>query len=416
MNYVGIDIAKNFHVVTIIDENEVKVFKKAFRVENDSDGYSNFITKLNTIANDKDNFLIGIEATGIYGENFLEFLKAQGYNVKLLNPFQTSRYREQTTMKKVKNDNIDSLMIALFLKDGKYSSGYVTDDEYQSLRTLYRNRTTIQNDMKDIKKRILTNLAVTFPELEYIMNPFTNIGLALLDKYPTAHHYKHSSVDRIVKVFRHIKGNNFNNEKAIQILDASKNSVYSGKAKDARAIAIRSSIRLLQMYLTEIDILEQEIFILLEKQNISTKEFEENMKADEKTTTLIDNLKSIPGVAEKTIAAIISECGDLTRFPTTAKFIGYLGLFPTENSSGNSKHIGHLSKRGSSIAKHALYMSSVSCMLHNSQLKQLYDTKKSQGKSKKEALIAVSRKLATIIYAIFKYNTPYNPDRVFSKS
>jgi hypothetical protein len=30
MNYVGIDIAKNFHVVTIIDENETKIFKKAF--------------------------------------------------------------------------------------------------------------------------------------------------------------------------------------------------------------------------------------------------------------------------------------------------------------------------------------------------------------------------------------------------
>ena len=416
MKYVGIDIAKSFHVVSVIDETESMLFKKPFKVINDLDGYCKLIDKLNTISSNVKDFIIGLEATGIYGENLLEFLLSKGYNVKLLNPFQTSRYREQITMKKVKNDNIDSKIIALLLKDGKFSSGYVTDDEYQSLRTLYRNRTTIQNDMKDVKKRILTNLAVTFPELEYIMNPFTNIGLALLDKYPTAHHYKHSSIDRIVKVFRHIKGNNFNNEKAIQILNASKQSVYSGKAKDARAIAIRSSIRLLKMYLEEIDILEQEIFILLEKQNISTKEFEENMKADEKTTTLIDNLKSIPGVAEKTIAAIISECGDLTRFPTTAKFIGYLGLFPTENSSGNSKHIGHLSKRGSSIAKHALYMSSISCMLHNSQLKQLYDTKKSQGKSKKEALIAVSRKLATIIYAIFKYNTPYNPNRVFSKS
>ncbi len=416
MNYVGIDIAKNFHIVTIIDENEVKVFKKAFRVENDIAGYTGFIEKLETISVDKTNFIIGIEATGIYGENLLEFLKLKAYNVKLLNPFQTSRYREQTTMKKVKNDNIDSLMIALFLKDGKYSEGYVTDDEYQSLRTLYRNRTTIQNDMKDLKKRILTNLAVTFPEFEYIINPFTNIGLALLDKYPTAEHYKHSSVDRIVKVFRHIKGNNFNNEKAKQILEASNKSVYSGKAKDARAIAIKSSIRLLQMYLQEIEILEQEIFSLLEKQNISSEKFEEDMKADSKTTTLIQNLKSIPGVAEKTIAAIISECGDLTRFPNTAKFIGYLGLFPTENSSGNSKVIGHLSKRGSSIAKHALYMSSISCILHNPQLKQLYDTKKSQGKSSKESYIAVSRKLATIIYAIFKYNTPYNPNRVFSKS
>ena len=416
MYYVGIDIAKNFHIVTIIDQDENKVFKKAFRVENDIAGYTGFIEKLETISIDKTNFIIGIEATGIYGENLLEFLKLKAYNVKLLNPFQTSRYREQTTMKKVKNDNIDSLMIALFLKDGKYSEGYVTNDEYQSLRTLYRNRTTIQNDMKDLKKRILTNLAVTFPEFEYIINPFTNVGLALLDKYPTAEHYKHSSVDRIVKVFRHIKGNNFKAEKAKQILEASNQSIYSGKAKDARAIAIKSSIRLLQIYLQEIEILEQEIFSLLEKQNISTEKFEEDMKADNKTTTLIQNLKSIPGVAEKTIAAIISECGDLTRFPNTAKFIGYLGLFPTENSSGNSKVIGHLSKRGSSISKHALYMSSISCILHNPQLKQLYDTKKSQGKSSKESYIAVSRKLATIIYAIFKYNTPYNPNRVFAKS
>jgi len=61
-------------------------------------------------------------------------------------------------------------------------------------------------------------------------------------------------------------------------------------------------------------------------------------------------------------------------------------------------------------------LSSISCVLHNPQLKQLYDTKKSQGKSAKESYIAVSRKLATIIYDIFKYNTPYNPNRVFSKS
>ena len=113
---------------------------------------------------------------------------------------------------------------------------------------------------------------------------------------------------------------------------------------------------------------------------------------------------------------MISELGDLTRFPTIPKLIGYIGLFPTENSSGNSKHIGHLSKRGSPLVKHALYMSAVSCLIHNTQLKQLYDTKRSQGKSKKEALIAVSRKIATIIYSIFKYNVPYDPNRVFAKS
>lgn len=409
MYYVGIDIAKSFHVVTIIDENEVKVTQKPIRVTNCIDGFSKFITKLETISSNRNDFIIGLEATGIYGENLWEFLNSHGFNVKLLNPFQTTRYREQHTMKKVKNDNIDSWIIALFLKDGKYSSGYVTDDEYQSLRTLYRNRASIQSDMKEVKKRILTQVTVTFPELENFIDIFSITGLALLDKYPTAHHYKHSSVDRILKIFRHIQGNSFNNQKAIEVLELAKNSIYSGKAKDARAIAIKSSIRLLKIYQEELSILEEEILALLEKNGIKEEK-------DVPTNSLIENLKTIPGVSSKTIAAVISECGDLSRFKTPIKFIGYLGLFPTENSSGNSKSTGHLSKRGSSLAKHALYMASVSCLLHNKELKQYYDTKKSQGKSKQEGIIAVARKLATIIYSIFRYNTPYDPSRVFSKS
>jgi len=415
MYYVGIDIAKSFHVGSIIDEDEKKVINKPFKINNTSEGFEKLLTILKSISLDVKAFTIGIEATGIYGENLLEFLTSKGYSVKLLNPFQTSRYREQITLKKVKNDEIDSLVIALLLKDGKFSSGYITDDEYQSLRTLYRNRTSIQADMKDVKKRIFTQITVTFPEFEGFINPFSISGLALLDKYPTAHHYKHSSVDRIMKLFRHIQGNNFNETKALTLLNLSKNSIYSGKAKDARAIAIRSSIRLLRIYLKELELLESEILSLLDSPHSMTivDEVEQEIK---KADSLIANLKTIPGVSSKTIAALISECGDITRFPTIPKFIGYLGLFPTENSSGNSKNIGHLSKRGSSVAKHALYMSAVSSLIHNTQLKQLYDTKRSQGKSKKEALIAVSRKIAVIIYSIVKYNVPYNPDRVFAKS
>lgn len=410
MFYVGIDIAKFFNVVSIINENEEMVIKKPFTVDSSLDAYKKFISKLEKISKEKSDFLIGLEATGIYGENFLSCLADYGYNVKLLNPFQTKRYREHLTMKKVKNDNIDSFIIALLLKEGKFSSGYITDDEYQGLRTLYRNRDGLQNDIKKLKKRILTHLSVTFLEFESLVNPFSVSGLALLEKYPTAKHYQHSSVDRILKLFRHIKGNNFNKDKAKKLLDLANNSIYSGKASDERAIAIRSSIRLLRVYQSELALLEDEIFSFLKNKDLSI-----GKPADtDNTNTLIENIKTIPGVADKTIAAILSECGDISRFPTVAKFIGFLGLFPTEEQSGNSKRVGNLSKRGSSIAKHALYLSAVSCVKHNNQLKQLYDTKRSQGKSTKEALVAVSRKLATIIYAIFKHNVPYDPARVFT--
>ena len=58
-------------------------------------------------------------------------------------------------------------------------------------------------------------------------------------------------------------------------------------------------------------------------------------------------------------------------------------------------------------------MAAVSSVRHNIEMLKLFRDKVSRGKSKKEALIIIAKKLATIIYSIFKYNIPYNPNRVF---
>ena len=75
--------------------------------------------------------------------------------------------------------------------------------------------------------------------------------------------------------------------------------------------------------------------------------------------------------------------------------------------------VRRLAKRGIPIAKHALYMAAVSSVIHNEQLRKIFRDKVSSGKSKKEALIIISKKLAAIIYSVFKYNKPYEPSRVF---
>jgi len=93
--------------------------------------------------------------------------------------------------------------------------------------------------------------------------------------------------------------------------------------------------------------------------------------------------------------------------------IGYLGLYPTLEQSGNKTVYGHIAKRGAKLAKKALYQAAVASVRHNAQLNKLFHDKISQGRAKKEALIIVARKLAHIILAIYKNNVPYNPNRVF---
>jgi len=413
MYYVGIDISKQFHIACILDETN-KCLVKNFRIESEISEYSQLNSLLINIDQDSSQFLIGMEATGTLFENLYIFLQKQGYNVVLLNPYQTNRFREMDTMKYVKNDNIDSQMIAALLKSGRYSEGYVSEDLYQAIKSLYRHKATLMQEMKNAKRQVSTTLVVVFPEFEQIIkDPFSVYGMALLEKYPTAKHYKGASGERILKLFRNIKGNNFNLQKANDLLDLAKLSIYQGNAQEERAYVIHSNLRRIRFLKEEIKACESQMFALLNDVNkaINTSQKDEVYIAD-----LVDNLRSIDGVSDKTIFAILSECGDISRFHSGQAFIGFLGLYPTLYQSGNSTKYGKLAKRGAKLAKLALYQAAVACVRHNDELKKIYFDKKSGGRAPKECVIIVARKLAMIIYSIYKNNTPYNPARVFNTS
>jgi len=413
MKYVGIDIAKKFHIACVLDEDNSFITRN-YRIESELTDFDLFYQLLETIDKDKNQFLIGMEATGLLFENLYLFLKRLGYNVVLLNPYQTTKFREMDTMKYVKNDNIDSQMIAALLKSGRYAKGFVSEDIYQAIKSLYRHKATLMQEMKNAKRQVSTSLAVVFPEFERIIkDPFSVSGMALLEKYPTAKHYKGASPQRILKVFRNIKGNNFNLQKAGELYDFAMTTIYQGNAKDERAYVILSNLRRIRFLKEEIEQCESQMFTLLNESeqavSISISNEEEVYIAD-----LVDNLRSIDGVSDKTIFAVLSECGDIARFKSGQAFIGFLGLYPTLHQSGNTTKYGRLAKRGAKLAKMAIYQAAVACVRHNDELKKVYLDKKSSGRAPKECVVVVARKLAMIIYSIYKNNTPYNPARVFN--
>ncbi len=413
MYYVGIDIAKKFHIASVLDDNN-NIIKKNYKIESELSDFTLFTSMLSSIDQDKQNFIIGMEATGLLFENLYLSLKTQGFNVVLLNPYQTNRFREMDTMKYVKNDNIDSQMIAALLKSGRYSKAYVSEELYQSIKSLYRHKATLMEEMKKAKRQVSTTLAIVFPEFEQIIkDPFSVSGMALLEKYPTAKHYKHASGERILKVFRNIKGNNFNIQKANKLLGLAITSIYQGNAKEERAYVILSNLRRIKFLKEEILQCEFQMTQLLDDTN---KKIDKSFSKDDEVyiSQLVDNLRTIDGVSDKTIFAILSECGDINRFKDAKAFIGFLGLYPTLYQSGNSTKYGKLAKRGARLAKMAIYQASIAAIRHNDELKKLYLDKKSSGRAAKECVIVVARKLAKIIYAIYKYNTPYDPIRVFS--
>lgn len=406
MYYVGIDIAKRSHVACVMGEDN-SLIVKPFEFLSTQSGFKKLLAHLQSLSCDLSDVIIGMEATGLLFENLYRYLKEMAYRVVLLNPYQTSKFREMDTMKRVKNDNIDSVMIAALIKSGRFSEGYVSDEQLQSLRELYRHKASLDDQLKAIKRQTGTLLAVVFPELEQIVSdPFNVTGMTLLEKYPTAKHYDYASTDRILKTFRGIKGNNFNETKALKLLELAKESIYSGAAKEARAMSIRSNIALMRLLQAQMEECDEEMLRLFQAKSAS-KEDQEIM------SDLIDNLRTIPGVGDKTILALLAECGNLDRFTDAKALVGYLGLYPTlEQSGGTIKH-GRLAKRGARLAKKAIYLASIAAIRHNKELHTLYDKYRSKGRAKKECVIIVARKLIQIIYSIYIRNTPYDPIRVF---
>ena len=400
MYYVGIDVAKEKHYVCILDDtNEFTV--KPFWIYSDVLGLRELLKRLADLSLDNDDFIIGIESTGAFSENLYEYITDADYKVILLNSYQTAKYRDFSTMKKIKNDAVDAYIIAELLSSNKYKESHISSDDYHSLKVLGRLKRSLDDKIKTIKREISTVMATVNPEITLVFkNIFTKTALEIIKVYPTAVELQKATPKKLTKLFRHIKGNNFNDEKAKYLIELAKSSIYGGRANESRALMIRTNIKILELLSQEKQEIEAKIATLIES-GIS-KELD----------APIENLKSIPGISDKTIAAILGECGDLRRFASAKALVGYLGLYPTQYQSGNSISVGTLAKRGIPIAKHALYMAAVSSVLHNQELKKIFRDKVSAGKSKKEALIIISKKLATMMYSIFKYNQPYDAKRV----
>ena len=399
MYYVGVDIAKEKHYVCILDDAK-ELACKPFWIYSDILGLRELLKRLAELSLDMDDFIIGIESTGAFSENFYSYITDADYKVILLNSYQTAKYRDFSTLKKIKNDSIDAYVIAELLASAKYKASYISNEAYHDLKVLNRLKKSLDDKIKSIQREISTVVATVNPEIEKVFpNIFTKTAIAIIKAYPTAIDISKATPEKLTKIFRHIKGNSFNLEKAKYLIELAKSSIYTGRALESRALMIKTNIKILELLNQEKDEVEKQILDLIDNQ------------LDDDSTN-IDNVKSIPGVAHKTVTAILGECGDLRRFESAKAFIGFLGLYPTLYQSGKSSSTGKLAKRGIPIAKHALYMAAVSAVRHNNELHKLFRDKVSSGKSKKEALIIIAKKLASIIYSLFKYDQPYNPNRV----
>jgi len=142
------------------------------------------------------------------------------------------------------------------------------------------------------------------------------------------------------------------------------------------------------------------------------KDVEKQLRALAAQTPVIKRLLSIPGIGLLTATALFAFVGSVQRFASCRHFASFLGITPREHSSGLSRRLGRISKRGDRYLRSLLVHGARSVLLAAKRYQQpdrlrawALRLRATQGHNK--AVVAVANKMARIVWAVWRYETSY---------
>lgn len=136
-------------------------------------------------------------------------------------------------------------------------------------------------------------------------------------------------------------------------------------------------------------------------------EIEIQIKKDESLQEKDQLLQSVPGVGKVLSSTLIGELPELGEL-SNKQIAALVGVAPFTRDSGtwNGKRF---CKGGRNSIRRILYMATISASRFNPIIKEFYDNLLKNGKLKKVALIACSRKLLVTLNAMVRNNSPWQP-------
>jgi len=137
----------------------------------------------------------------------------------------------------------------------------------------------------------------------------------------------------------------------------------------------------------------------------------EIIKANPTFKQAYENITSIKGIAEKSGIILLYL---FLKYPNASRqqITALCGLDPVQRSSGTSvQHKERISKQGLSLVRAILYMPILSIVLHNKEMKLIYNRLLERGKPKMLAQMAVMRKVILLAHSLYKSNQGYDENR-----
>jgi len=284
---------------------------------------------------------------GFRGFELLDQLAADGWECVVTPPHTVTDEKCQ----RKKNDRTDCRRLARNLENGDYRKCFVPDKELREDRQVSRTCGQVQADIKRVLNRIRRMLEFHGLDSDLPAGRWSGAAYSRLRQHLAE----------------------------IEISDS-----------------LRFSFEVMFRELEQVRQLKRELLLRLRKLARSDR-YKESVRL----------LMSAPGIGMLTAIRLTLEWGDMSRFGRKEEFASFLGLVPSDYSSGDREHRGHITKQGNRSVRGWLTESAWVAIRYDPVLLDKYRRVLRNCGSKKKAIVAVARKLALRLRMVLLSGEPY---------
>lgn len=382
---VTVDISKNKSTgyFRCPDGTEVKPFEFSTNRE----GFNNFYKSIEWMKCIKQlsQVVVGFESTGSYAEPLVHFLRKKEINLVQVNTSHTKKIKEIYDNSPGKTDNKDPKVLADLVELGRVLKVVVPEGVAAELRRLAHARERYISVRTSIVNQLYDLVYLIFPEFGQIIKDIQSKSAQhLLKEYPTPEEIIHLGIEDLAKILYRVSRGRFDRDKAEQLYEAANQTIGIQEGKNSIVEEIKNILK------------------AISQQNQFINECEENMSKNLEKIPCSRYLLSMKGIGVITAAVIIGEVSDFNNFRTGSEVEKFAGLNLFEISSGKHTGIKRISKRGRPLLRKILYFASLNVVRKGGIFHEKYQSYIDRGMVKPKALIAISRKLLRVMFAIVR--------------
>jgi len=368
----GIDIHEAFLVATMLDMAGTKDTRR-------------FSTCIEDLLNLREWLLdskcqrVAIESTGVYWIPTYTLLEGKVETI-VANPLQIKNIPGR------KNDDIDSEWIAEVCLNGQIKPSYIPPKEIREIRELTRSHVKLTQAKTSFKNRVHKVLSRAGIHVSGVLSDiFGKSGIIILNGILNG-----KTIDQTLAEIK---------DKRIKIKKMEIKDSLKGELSQNDIFVIKECI-------DSIKFLDQKI-----------KEFDskinQNLNGLQKEMEIV---MSIPGVGFTTAAAVMAEIGNIEEFSKPKQLVGWSGLAPAINESAGKSSNGHITKRGNKFLRTILVLAANSIAIGRpNKLRFFYERIKAK-KGHKKAIVALARKLVSIIHHLLMFKEMYSEEEMKQKN